>query len=145
VGVVEGSIPRHGIDEFLAKQDGKECWLDGGKIRSIERNAAPLVFTLESPNNPDLVLKVESRRNPPDNFKVNGSVACKGVYRDGKFYAADLATNCPSKYEASKEGKQGARLPVAATPAASPVPPVPADAPAAAPKPERSAAPEKGP
>jgi hypothetical protein len=147
VGVVEGSIPSFRVHQFLAKHYEGECWVDDGKVRSIEHPAGPLIFTLESPSNPDLILKVESPRNQPPNFKIGGSVSCKGEFRpsEGKFYAVELTTKCPSRYKASEEVEQGARLPVAATPAASPVPPVPADAPAAAPKPERSAAPEKGP
>jgi|SRR6185503_19637143 len=122
MGVVEGSVPRFLIDEFPATQDGTDCWLDGGKVRSIEHPAGPLVFTLESPNNSNRLIRVESARNPPDNFKVGGSVACKGAYRDGKFQAVELVTNCPSKYENSKESASKVSLPAAAVPVSTPAP-----------------------
>src|SRR5262245_27882657 len=96
VGVVEGSIPRFQVNELLQKSYAEECWIDDGKVRSIENPAAPLVFTLESPANPQLVLRVESRKkNQPDNFKLGGNVSCKGTLREGKFQAVDLVTACP--------------------------------------------------
>lgn len=37
----------------------------------------------------------------PNNFESASSVVATGKYHDGKFYAKELLTKCPSKYEAS--------------------------------------------
>jgi cytochrome c-type biogenesis protein CcmE len=39
----------------------------------------------------------------PNNFELAESVVAKGTYTDGVFYASDVLTKCPSKYEGNAE------------------------------------------
>jgi cytochrome c-type biogenesis protein CcmE len=42
----------------------------------------------------------------PNNFEIADAIVVKGRYHDGTFYADDILTKCPSKYEASPEAVQ---------------------------------------
>jgi cytochrome c-type biogenesis protein CcmE len=42
----------------------------------------------------------------PNNFEIADAIVVKGRYHDGSFYAEDILTKCPSKYEASPEAVQ---------------------------------------
>jgi cytochrome c-type biogenesis protein CcmE len=42
----------------------------------------------------------------PNNFEIADAIVVKGRYHDGTFYADDILTKCPSKYEATPEAVQ---------------------------------------
>ena len=42
----------------------------------------------------------------PNNFESSTSVVVTGKFKNGKFYASDILTKCPSKYEAAYEVNQ---------------------------------------
>lgn len=42
----------------------------------------------------------------PNNFEIADAIVVKGRYHEGTFYAEDILTKCPSKYEASPEAVQ---------------------------------------
>ena len=90
------TVPCFRVEELLANGYRKECRVDG-VIGAIEPGS-PRVFTVVSPDHPDLVLRVRSTLNPPEYFKPGGRVACWGRYRDGEFLAADIMTSSHSRY-----------------------------------------------
>ena len=51
-------------------------------------------------------LKVIYKGAIPNNFESSTSVVVTGKYKDGKFYASDILTKCPSKYETEYEANQ---------------------------------------
>ncbi len=106
MGVVEGMIPRMKIQDLKSSQyKGGYCRIDEGvEVNSIEHGASPLEFTIRSTKEPDQVIAVTTKRNPPDNFKVGIGVAVTGTFdpKTGKFVAEEVTTACPSKYQASK-------------------------------------------
>ena len=126
MGVVEAGIPMVKIKDLLATEwkgdhQPQTCQIDEVKIASIEHQPSPLEFTISSASEPGVLLKVKSRRNPPDLFEVGKGVHLKGVYdpKTKTFIAEEVVTNCPSKYEASKS----AGLPPASPSSAPPPPP----------------------
>jgi cytochrome c-type biogenesis protein CcmE len=42
----------------------------------------------------------------PNNFEIADAIVVKGKYHDGTFYADDILTKCPSKYEGGPEAVQ---------------------------------------
>jgi cytochrome c-type biogenesis protein CcmE len=42
----------------------------------------------------------------PNNFEIADAIVVKGRFHDGTFYAEDILTKCPSKYEAGPEAVQ---------------------------------------
>ena len=108
IGVRAGSISHYKIHELTSSAyGGEECRLDGATIASIESRSAPLRFTIRSESGDTLV--IESRRHPPDNFKIGNGVGLRGYYRGEKqvFDANDVTTACPSKYEGAEAKANG--------------------------------------
>jgi len=42
----------------------------------------------------------------PNNFEIADAIVVKGKFHDGSFYAEDILTKCPSKYEGTSETVQ---------------------------------------
>lgn len=42
----------------------------------------------------------------PNNFEIADAIVVKGKFHDGSFYAEDILTKCPSKYEGTAESVQ---------------------------------------
>jgi cytochrome c-type biogenesis protein CcmE len=42
----------------------------------------------------------------PNNFEIADAIVVKGSYHDGTFFAEDILTKCPSKYEGTPEAVQ---------------------------------------
>jgi len=42
----------------------------------------------------------------PNNFEIADAIVVKGKFQDGSFYAEDILTKCPSKYEGNSETVQ---------------------------------------
>jgi cytochrome c-type biogenesis protein CcmE len=53
-------------------------------------------------------LKVVYKGAIPNNFESSTSVVVTGKYENGNFYASDILTKCPSKYETEYETSQKA-------------------------------------
>ena len=51
-------------------------------------------------------LKVVYKGAIPNNFESSTSVVVTGKYENGNFYASDILTKCPSKYETEYEASQ---------------------------------------
>ena len=51
-------------------------------------------------------LKVIFKGAIPNNFESSTSVVVTGKYEKGNFYASDILTKCPSKYETEFEASQ---------------------------------------
>lgn len=53
-------------------------------------------------------LKVLYKGAIPNNFESSTSVVVTGKYKNGNFYASDILTKCPSKYETEYEAAEKA-------------------------------------
>jgi cytochrome c-type biogenesis protein CcmE len=51
-------------------------------------------------------LKVIYKGAIPNNFESSTSVVVTGKFKNGNFYASDILTKCPSKYESEYEASQ---------------------------------------
>ena len=51
-------------------------------------------------------IKVVYKGAIPNNFESSTSVVVTGKYKNGSFYASDILTKCPSKYENEYEAEQ---------------------------------------
>lgn len=105
VSIREGAIPVLRIDQIRGSDyQGGECRVDDGKLAAIKRQVDPLRFVVQSEAGGTLI--VESRRHPPDNFKIGNPVGLRGFYdRDRNvFVASHITTACPTKYEPGGPG-----------------------------------------
>lgn len=109
VGVEAASIPVVKIAELKGGAHGGIDVQVDGKVVAIE-SYSPLSFSVASEKDPANVLLVSSERSVPENFKVDSSVSLRGEYQKEKslFVAYRISTQCPSKYEASKEAEKQA-------------------------------------
>ena len=106
VGVVEASIPVLKVTQLgCADFAGGTVKLSEGKVASIE-NFYPLKMTIVARDDPSMTLQVESTASPPENLKIGIDVGLVGEYSREKkvFRAYKVSTQCPSKYEATKDG-----------------------------------------
>jgi cytochrome c-type biogenesis protein CcmE len=60
-------------------------------------------------SDPSFVVEVHSQRSPPENFKVGVKVSLRGEYHRAEniFVAYKISTQCPSRYEASRDVREG--------------------------------------
>ena len=59
------------------------------------------VFFMKDDNNDEMKVILDGAR--PNNFELAQAVVAKGRVKDGCFYASDVLTKCPSKYEGDAE------------------------------------------
>lgn len=107
--VAASMIPVIKIHQLFAEEHGGKVQVDNGEIISIE-SIAPLQFTVGVKQDPETRLLVKSTVSVPDNFKVGIPVSLRGTY-DTKtkiFNAYRITTQCPSRYEATKEAYEAA-------------------------------------
>jgi cytochrome c-type biogenesis protein CcmE len=104
VGVEAASIPVVRIGELKGGTHGGVDVQVDGKVVAIE-SYSPLRFSIASEKDPENILLVTSERSVPENFNVGRNVSLRGEYQKEKscFDAYRITTQCPSKYEASKE------------------------------------------
>lgn len=110
VGVQAASIPVVRVGELKGGAHWEEeVRIDDGKVVAIA-SYSPLSFSVASEKDPANVLLVSSERSVPENFKVGSNVGLRGMYRRDRnvFEAYQVSTQCPSKYEASKEAEKEA-------------------------------------
>lgn len=88
---------------------GKTCKATGVwiKEKSFEENLNQRTFTfyLRDANNNEM--KVVYKGIKPNNFEIATSVVVTGKFENGVFYATDVLTKCPSKYEGQNINTSG--------------------------------------
>lgn len=88
---------------------GKTCKATGVwvKEKSFEENLDQRTFTfyLKDANNNEM--KVVYKGIKPNNFEIATSVVVTGKFENGVFYATDVLTKCPSKYEGQNINTSG--------------------------------------
>ena len=88
-----------------ATENHKTCQVKGSWIKDKESgfdaNTNTFSFYMKDENNS--VMKVVVDGSKPNNFEMAESVVAKGKVKDGNFYAKEVLTKCPSKYEGKGE------------------------------------------
>ncbi len=113
--VAASTIPVIKINQLFADDyhdgpsRGAKVQVDNGEITSIE-SIAPLQFTVGVKHDPETRLMVNSTVTVPENFKVGVPVSLRGTYDPNTklFHAYRITTQCPSRYEATKEAYEAA-------------------------------------
>lgn len=82
-------------------QSGKTVKATGTwvKERNYEIDKTNNVFTFYMKDTEGNVMKVFYNGTIPNNFESSTSVVVTGKYSQGNFYASDILTKCPSKYQ----------------------------------------------
>ncbi len=91
-----------------ASEIHKTCQVKGSWIKNKEAkfdaNTNEFVFYMMDENNTEMKVVLAGAR--PNNFEMAESVVAKGKVKDGSFYAKEVLTKCPSKYEGKGEDIQ---------------------------------------
>jgi len=103
VSFVETNVEYTDVQTAIAS--GKKVQVKGEWVKSKEASfdATQKVFVFYMKDDHGQEVKVVLDGAKPNNFEVAKAVVVKGRYRDGCFYASDVLTKCPSKYEADAE------------------------------------------
>lgn len=84
-----------------ASQTHKKCQVKGTWVK--EKNTGfdaatnKFIFFMVDENKTEMKVILDGAE--PNNFKMAESVVAKGKVKDGTFYATEVLTKCPSKYE----------------------------------------------
>jgi cytochrome c-type biogenesis protein CcmE len=78
----------------------KGVW-DREKPTRYDARSGQFIFYMKDDNDQEEMVILDGAR--PNNFEVANSIVAKGRYREGSFYASDVLTKCPSKYEGDSE------------------------------------------
>ncbi|MBV6479964.1 MAG: Cytochrome c-type biogenesis protein CcmE [Ignavibacteria bacterium] len=85
--------------------DKKTCQVKGiwikDKESKFESETNEFIFYMKDENNKEMKVVLTGAR--PNNFEMAESVVAKGKVKDGVFYAKEVLTKCPSKYEGKGE------------------------------------------
>ena len=88
-----------------ASEIHKTCQVKGSWVRDKEAkfdaNTNEFIFYMLDENNTEMKVVLAGAR--PNNFEMAESVVAKGKVKDGSFYAKEVLTKCPSKYEGKGE------------------------------------------
>ena len=76
------------------------------KSYDIDKQKNVFSFYMKDYNGKEI--KVIYKGAIPNNFESSTSVVVTGKYKEGKFYASDILTKCPSKYETEYEAAEKA-------------------------------------
>jgi len=68
------------------------------KASSFDPAKAEFTFFMKDENGTETKVIYDGAK--PNNFELANSIVIKGRYRDDCFYASEILTKCPSKYEA---------------------------------------------
>ena len=71
------------------------------KESSFDAAKNEFVFYMKDDNNRELKIVFSGAK--PNNFEIANAIVVKGRYRNDCFFASDILTKCPSKYEADAE------------------------------------------
>ncbi len=82
--------------ETHKKYQVKGTWV---KDKEAKFDAATNKFTFYMKDENNIEMKVVLDGAEPNNFSMAESVVAKGKIKDGNFYATEVLTKCPSKYE----------------------------------------------
>jgi cytochrome c-type biogenesis protein CcmE len=84
-----------------ASETHKKCQVKGSWVKDKEAgfDATTNKFTFYMKDENNVEMKVVLDGAEPNNFKMAESVVAKGKIKDGSFYATEVLTKCPSKYE----------------------------------------------
>jgi cytochrome c-type biogenesis protein CcmE len=74
------------------------------KNYQIDKQKKTFSFYMEDYNGKEI--KVVYKGAIPNNFESSTSVVVTGKYKNGNFYASDILTKCPSKYETEYEASK---------------------------------------
>lgn len=89
--------PYVSIDE--AMEMGQRVQVAGQRVGSGQFDIQKNMFTFKLQDDHGKVLNVIYDGAKPGNFDQATQVVCKGVYKDGVFYADVILVKCPSKYQ----------------------------------------------
>jgi hypothetical protein len=105
-GYTSASIPVLKVHDLRTVYAGGTVRVTDTKIVSIESDS-PLVFRVSPREGALDEVRVVSERTMPENFQVGRDVGLTGDYDrlTNTFTARTITTQCPTKYEASKEGR----------------------------------------
>lgn len=82
-------------------ESGKTVKATGSWIKernyNIDKQNKVFSFYMKDDNGKEM--KVVYQGTMPNNFESSTSVVCTGKFQNGVFYATDILTKCPSKYE----------------------------------------------
>jgi cytochrome c-type biogenesis protein CcmE len=88
-------------DFAKAEQSGKKVQVKGSWLKDKESQFDPrkseFVFFMKDDNAREA--RVVFAGAKPNNFEMATSVVAKGRFKDGSFYASEILTKCPSKYD----------------------------------------------
>ncbi|MFI5253395.1 MAG: cytochrome c maturation protein CcmE [Bacteroidota bacterium] len=59
------------------------------------------IFYMHDDNKQEMKVVFDGAK--PNNFEIANAIVAKGRCRDGVFYASEILTKCPSKYEGNSE------------------------------------------
>ncbi|PLX25394.1 MAG: cytochrome C biogenesis protein [Ignavibacteria bacterium] len=90
-----------------AEKSGKKVQVTGKWVQdmSTHYDTQNNTFTFYMKDEDDRVAQVVLEGAKPNNFDIATSVVAKGRYEEGAFYASEVLTKCPSKYEGNPEGQ----------------------------------------
>ena len=88
-----------------ATESTKKVQVKGIWISDLETDFNPNenTFTFFMKDDSNKTMKIILTGPKPNNFEIATSIVAKGRYRDDAFYASDVLTKCPSKYEGNAE------------------------------------------
>jgi cytochrome c-type biogenesis protein CcmE len=86
-----------------AKQTGKRVQIAGQRMDNGQFDIHTNLFRFVLQDEKGETLKVSYNGPRPGNFNTASQVVCKGVYKDGVFWADEILVKCPSKYQ--EQGK----------------------------------------
>lgn len=88
-----------------ASEQHRTCQVKGSWVKDKEAkfdaSTNEFVFYMMDENNTEMKVVLAGAR--PNNFEMAESVVAKGKVKDGSFYAKEVLTKCPSKYEGKGE------------------------------------------
>lgn len=89
-------------DIATAKKTGKKLQILASldSLYAPKYDATSNIFTFIMKDEKQETAQVIYNGSPPNNFKLARFFVVKGEYRDTAFYASEIYTKCPSKYEA---------------------------------------------
>jgi cytochrome c-type biogenesis protein CcmE len=84
-----------------AKTSGKVVQIIGSWTKDMPANydVKTSCFTFNMKDKNDAIAKVIFNGGKPNNFDIAPNIVVKGNFKGGDFYASDILTKCPSKYE----------------------------------------------
>jgi cytochrome c-type biogenesis protein CcmE len=112
VGILSSGIRRFEVKDLFdpdsEMKPGETIVVDNGQIVAIESLSPNLVFKYATEQQPAEIIRVESSRNPPENFRVGIGASIKGIFdpEARSFKAYQVSTNCPSRYDPKEELKK---------------------------------------